>query len=99
VGVELRNVVGCARCGKDHKKIVAHPFARPPSGAWTHFAPCPETGEPVLVRVEGLAFSPPRAVASGDGETCTHPKEARVELGAMGVDEFLCRACGETIEA
>ena len=48
------NVVGCARCGGTHRGLVFKRMARPLAypddlGALTHFAPCPVTGDPVLL--------------------------------------------------
>lgn len=48
------SVVGCARCGGDHDglafKLFTRPFAPPEAGgiAWTHWAPCPTTGDPIM---------------------------------------------------
>lgn len=49
-------VVGCARCGGDHdvtpRKLV-QPFAPPECApvVWTHWAPCPTNGDPIMVIV------------------------------------------------
>lgn len=47
-------IIGCARCGGRHENIVlrplARPFAPPEAGGleWTHWAPCPTNGDPIL---------------------------------------------------
>ena len=41
----------CARCGGEHKRIVTAKFTKP-CGIFTHYSVCPETGEPILVRVK-----------------------------------------------
>jgi hypothetical protein len=47
----------CSRCGEDHEHVVAKPMARPfapPEAgvlAWTHWAPCPTNGDPILLMV------------------------------------------------
>lgn len=48
------DVAGCARCGGTHRGLVFRRMARPLAypdelGALTHFAPCPVTGDPVLL--------------------------------------------------
>jgi hypothetical protein len=51
----LRTVRSCARCSGDHVGILARPLTIPfaPAEAapliWTHWAPCPVNGEPILV--------------------------------------------------
>lgn len=60
--LEVRNIKHCARCGGDHVLILAMPLTRPfapeEAGgvAWTHWAPCPTNGEPILVRVAETPF-------------------------------------------
>ena len=46
----ITNIGFCARCGKDHVGLSFYKFAKP-AGRDTHWAPCPETGEPILLRV------------------------------------------------
>lgn len=49
------NIGCCSRCGGDHRAVefrpLAQPFAPPEAGglAWTHWAPCPTNGEPMLL--------------------------------------------------
>ncbi len=43
-------VQACARCGADHADLAFQAFARPPLPS-THWAPCPTTGEPILLQV------------------------------------------------
>lgn len=51
------DVGSCARCGKDHTAVTFQPFARPirKDGdgpvRYTHWAPCPSNGEPILLVV------------------------------------------------
>jgi len=47
----------CARCGKDHAQLEFRPLANAPD-EWTHWAMCPETNEPVLVRMRVFHYSP-----------------------------------------
>lgn len=52
------NIRNCARCDGDHDQLVFKKLSRPfaPREAapieWTHWAPCPTNGEPILMRVE-----------------------------------------------
>ncbi len=48
-------VHGCARCGGDHARVAFLLLVRPmemddKDGALTHWASCPRTGEPILLR-------------------------------------------------
>jgi hypothetical protein len=58
----IRSITACARCGGGHEDVIARHRARPfaPAEAgglvWTHWAPCPTSGDPILIMVE-----PPRA--------------------------------------
>jgi hypothetical protein len=51
-------VHGCARCGGEHRELVADPLTRAfapreaAGVAWTHWFPCPTNGEPVLVTTD-----------------------------------------------
>ena len=45
---------GCARCGSTHTNMVAKRFNIPvsdPAGDFTHWAMCPYSHDPVLVRI------------------------------------------------
>lgn len=49
------NIIRCARCGSDHSVEMA-PFRNQPiiendQTEWTHWGTCPETGEPILMRI------------------------------------------------
>lgn len=50
------DVTSCARCHEDHPGLTFRPFANPislPSTApLTHWAICPGTGEPIVLRIE-----------------------------------------------
>ena len=52
-GGDLTSAVGeCARCGEDHEPIDFKAFERPVvdnDGTWTHWAPCPTNGDPILL--------------------------------------------------
>jgi len=39
----------CARCDQTHFDLIFKPFTRP-CEAYTHFAICPVTGEPILLQ-------------------------------------------------
>lgn len=46
-------VRGCARCGGEHEvefKELAQPHVDTGGAKWTHWAPCPTNGEPILMR-------------------------------------------------
>lgn len=51
-------VYSCSRCGFDHDNVpllkLTNPFAPPEAMGleWTHWAPCPTNGEPILIMVE-----------------------------------------------
>lgn len=50
--VEVPNLQGCARCGKDHRvrfKELQRPMVAGDS-TLTHWAICPTTGEPIMMR-------------------------------------------------
>jgi hypothetical protein len=46
----VTDVRKCARCGGNHRKVTFRPFARPPAVA-SLWAPCPRSGEPILLEV------------------------------------------------
>ena len=41
----------CARCGGRHEGLSFQALARPMEGYYTHWATCPETGEPIMLRL------------------------------------------------
>lgn len=53
----IARVTGCARCGGSHEDVIARrmvrPFAPAEAGGltWTHWAPCPTNGDPILIMV------------------------------------------------
>lgn len=57
------SITGCARCGCDgHDDVMWQPLAYPfdpcstePEGAFTHWAPCPNNGEPIMMRVTEMS--------------------------------------------
>jgi hypothetical protein len=44
----VKRLVGCARCGRNHRHLVFHPLLRP-VGVLTHWTSCPRNGEPILM--------------------------------------------------
>lgn len=52
--MKITNIDGCNRCGGNHDEVEAskldHPFSPPEAGGitWTHWAPCPTNGQPIL---------------------------------------------------
>lgn len=54
--IHLERLYGCARCGSDHAKISFQPLTHPVvvddhigDLVFTHWAPCPTNGEPILM--------------------------------------------------
>jgi hypothetical protein len=53
----LVDVVGCARCGRNHLALDFKPFTKPcvvpgrPTRKFTHWASCPRKKEPILMRL------------------------------------------------
>ncbi len=45
------NVTRCARCSGNHTGVEFKPFTNPPANS-THFALCPENGEPIICLAE-----------------------------------------------
>ena len=46
------DVIGCSRCGCDHKKVLFKKFIKEPGqGYYSHWAMCPANNEPVLMAV------------------------------------------------
>ena len=44
------NIKNCARCGGYHDNVKFVEFARAPRvDRYSHYAPCPKTGEPILM--------------------------------------------------
>lgn len=54
-------ITNCSRCGGDHDDLealeLAIPFAPPECApiTWTHWAPCPTNGQPIMVSVRDEA--------------------------------------------
>lgn len=46
----LIDVIGCARCGGNHTRLPFKRFTRP-SKPWSHWAKCPNIGEPVMLKI------------------------------------------------
>lgn len=51
-------VRGCARCGEDHEELEFERLQRPiqedDGRDYTHWAPCPTNGQPILLRMVKL---------------------------------------------
>lgn len=62
-------VVNCARCGRTHEQVEWRRLERPIVDAdeerttWTHWAPCPTNGDPILMREEPPPEPPTRILA------------------------------------
>lgn len=41
-------ITTCPRCGQHHPTVTLSALDRPIPPAWTHWAPCPETAQPIL---------------------------------------------------
>lgn len=51
----ITNISNCARCGGEHERISISKLTRPVEcelGIFNYWAPCPASGEPILVSVE-----------------------------------------------
>lgn len=59
------DVSGCARCGLSHRKLRAVPF-RYTNAGWSHWAWCPTTSEPVMVKFDGTATANGSEMTTGD---------------------------------
>ncbi len=56
----VSSIRGCARChGPGHENVewkpLTHPIEDSDGTEWTHWAPCPTNGEPILMRVHRIA--------------------------------------------
>jgi len=49
-GAQVIQVGCCARCGEDHEGVVFIPLTRP-SDEFTHWAACPNNGEPIMFKI------------------------------------------------
>ena len=49
----VERIINCSRCGKNHTNVVFKKFRRKVQSGkdWTHWAPCRNTGEPILMRI------------------------------------------------
>jgi len=45
------SINGCARCGKNHNYLEIKKFKKNPVRNNTHFAVCPNTKEPILIKI------------------------------------------------
>lgn len=52
--MEIHNITNCTRCGGEHKEVefkrLTNSIENSDGTLWTHWAPCPITGEPILMR-------------------------------------------------
>ncbi len=53
----------CARCGEAHDQIEVKAFTNAPDEA-SHFAICPTTGEPILVKYSSISAYEPAKLMS-----------------------------------
>jgi hypothetical protein len=50
--ITVKHIKNCARCSGEHEDLMCASFTRPvakESGGYTHWALCPNTGEPILI--------------------------------------------------
>jgi len=68
INVDIKN---CPRCGKDHEDVEFDRFGDKPIAGFTHFGSCPETNEPILVKVgitdDSEANAQPKTCGSSGG--------------------------------
>lgn len=57
----LINVLRCPRCGESHGLNIFEPLEAGPAGV-THWAPCPATGQPVLLAWQSARPAQPNAL-------------------------------------
>lgn len=58
-------VTDCARCGEDHGDLHMLHFKNPPvlsEEAFTHYAICPNSGEPILMKIVADEDNPPKQI-------------------------------------
>jgi len=52
---EKHDIVCCARCGENHNALeffrLTIPMTDSDESLWTHWAPCPTNGQPVLLKL------------------------------------------------
>jgi hypothetical protein len=53
---QTQSVRSCSRCGGDHEGVSFRPFVQPVAPpeldfAWTYWATCPTTGDPILLAI------------------------------------------------
>lgn len=58
--VKVPKLANCARCGCDHRALVFHKLQRPLRG-WTHWTPCPNNGQPILLEKVSYEAKSPKA--------------------------------------
>jgi len=46
----IYDIEGCERCLDNHEKLAVNKFVRGPMG-FTHWATCPATGDPILIKI------------------------------------------------
>lgn len=106
--IRVKGIRNCARCGCEHGpltfRLLGAPMSRKGVVTHTHWAPCPTTGEPILMiqEADGVParfdvvvtttakrpVPPPRA----DGGVCRDCGGMTVPTGACST----CRECGST---
>jgi len=55
--ITVKSIKNCARCTGEHEDILCASFTRPVElvdGGYTHWALCPNTGEPILIVITAI---------------------------------------------
>ena len=63
--VTIARLRGCARCHSEHEDIAFEPLQHP-IGQYTHWAPCPTNGQPILLTLSRLPEPDSRDPENGD---------------------------------
>lgn len=66
----ITELSGCARCGEDHGRLIAMPLTQH-HGRCSHWARCPDTGEPIMVARQPYSAGARRYVVTGRAEGAT----------------------------
>ncbi len=52
--MKIEKLANCARCGFDHDKPITFKMLKRPMGDFTHWAPCPNNGDPIILKIEDI---------------------------------------------
>lgn len=84
------DLIGCARCGEDHKEITYTRLTRPleigSTLVFSHWAPCPVNGEPVMLSIVHMKDRPHVYLPTPEG--CATPGCKRSEADHEGWTEW-----------